>query len=424
MTSHNNRLFIDQVDSLDLAKTYGTPLYVLSERALTDNYRQIQRAFSHARLETEIIYASKAFSSLGIYDIMNHLGASIDVVSGGELYTAHMSQYPMDQVYFHGNNKSMDEIKMALDYGVKCLVVDNLMELYYLASLDRPCEIMLRVNPGIEASTHPHIQTGMTNNKFGISFESYDLKEALTCIQDNPQVSLLGLHCHIGSQISDGDSYLHMTRVILDQVRLIKHLYDIDIKRLNLGGGFSIAYTAQGQAFDFTCLQEVLAIIDTYNHQHQLSIQGVMIEPGRSIIGHAGTTLYQVGFSKTTSLGRHYLFLDGGMTDNLRPALYQAPYTALVANRMEEPTYQTYTLAGKCCESGDILIEAADLPKVHQGDLVAITCTGAYNYSMASNYNRIPRPPVILVTEGDHQVLIQRESYDDLIRNDLRRYHG
>lgn len=419
MTVKDNVLHFSGVNTVQLAKTYATPLYVVSGDIIQKNYEHLSQSFSHHKLRTEIIYASKAFSTLEIYRLMHRLQASVDVVSGGEMYTAYKSGFPMDKVYFHGNNKSYHEIHMALDLGVGCFIVDNLMELTYLASLQRPIKLMLRVNPGIEAHTHKYVQTGHDASKFGISFDSPDLQEAIGCIQAHPLLKLKGLHCHIGSQIHDKQSFMKAALVMLDQIKRLEYKYSLHMTHLNLGGGFGIYYKDDDAMTDYSFMTQILDEISTYTDKHGLKINHVLVEPGRYLVGAAGITLYEAGFSKTTPCQKHYAFVNGGMTDNIRPALYQAEHEACIANNVYQDHKQSYTLAGKCCESGDVLIEALDLPCIQPRDIIAVTSTGAYNYSMASHYNRLPKPSVVLIENKQARLIVRRETYDDIIRQDV-----
>lgn len=417
MSVKNNTLHINGNSIVDLAKKYETPLFVLDGDYVKQQIKVIKDKFKHIHLDTEILYASKAFSSKGFYRLIAHEGLSLDVVSGGELYTAKASDFPMNRVYFHGNNKSAEELQMALEYGVHRIVVDNLMELQYLASLNRPASIMLRVNPGIEAHTHEYIQTAKDDSKFGIPFGSYDLSAAMALITENNHITLTGFHCHIGSQIHEASSFLKTAEVMLDQIKLLEYKYQLKVTELNLGGGFGVYYKNDQNIEDFSFLNLLLDECYHFIVKNELSIKKIMIEPGRLLVANAGSTIYKVGYSKETLSGKQFVFVDGGMTDNIRPALYQAEYEACIGNKVLADE-SVYTVAGKCCESGDVIIKEIMLPKAIPGDYLVVSSTGAYGYSMASQYNRIPRPAVIMINEGIPEIIIRRETYDDLIRLD------
>lgn len=417
MSTENNILHINNNSVVELAKQFKTPLFVLDGDYVKQKIDMLKSKFKHTELDTEILYASKAFSSKGIYSLIHQKGLSLDVVSGGELYTAKAANFPMDRVYFHGNNKSVEELELAIDFGVKRIIVDNLMELQYLCDLEKDLDIMLRVNPGIEAHTHEYIQTAKDDSKFGIPFGSDDLRKAMTLITSQNHIRLSGFHCHIGSQIHEATSFLKAAEVMLDQIKLLEHKYTLNVTELNLGGGFGVYYKDDENIENFTFLSLLLDECYHFITRNNLSIKKVMIEPGRLLVANAGSTIYEVGFSKETLSGRQYLFVDGGMTDNIRPALYQAEYEACIGNRVEGQE-KLFTIAGKCCESGDILIKDVLLSKAEKGDLLVIASTGAYGYSMASHYNRIPRPAVVMIEDQSPRVIIRRETYEDLIRLD------
>ncbi|MBI9013520.1 MAG: diaminopimelate decarboxylase [Clostridiales bacterium] len=418
MSIENETLQLNNHSITDLASTYGTPLYVIDGDYIKDQCKKLKHSFKHKTLETEILYASKAFSSKAIYSLVEEMDLALDVVSGGELHTAKASNFPMERIYFHGNNKSIKEIDMALNAGVHRIVVDNLMELEYINSLNQHVNILIRINPGIEAHTHEYIQTANDDSKFGISFESYDLNKAIQCCVDSKYINLKGFHCHIGSQIHEASSFEKAAAVMLDQIKLLEHKYQLNVTELNLGGGFGVYYSKDQPITDFGFLTDLLNQCYGYISKHNLKIKKMMIEPGRLLVANAGSTIYEIGFTKTTLSGKNYLFVDGGMTDNIRPALYQAEYEACVGNKMTQPSQTLYTVAGKCCESGDVLIKDILLPTVKKGDFLVVASTGAYNYSMASHYNRIPKPAVVMIENQTARTVIKRETYDDLIRFD------
>lgn len=415
----NNILYFGGKNTLELAKKYATPLYLIDGNYIKQQYGIFKKSMEHPFIEPEIIYASKALSTKAIYEIMNQLEASIDVVSGGELYTALESGFPPEKIYFHGNNKSPKEIMFALDKKVGTFVVDNLMELEFLAGLNRQINILLRINPGIKAQTHHYVQTALESSKFGISLSSQDFPSAIQCIINNKNLILRGFHCHIGSQIHSVLPFIKAAKILLDATRDLKIEHGIELETLNIGGGFGIYYNPTDETLAVDFLSEIINFVGNYVKENKLKIKKLMIEPGRSLVGPAGMTLYEVGFIKETPGLKKYVFIDGGMTDNIRPTLYQSIHEACVISKMKTQARYSYTIAGKCCESGDELIQDILLPKVQTGDFIGVSNTGAYNYSMASNYNRIPRPAMVLIENKEDRIIIRRETYEDLISKDI-----
>ena len=424
-TNRQGHLTIDGVDTLALAEEYGTPLYVMSEAAIRENcrrYRDSMERFYGGR--GMVAYASKAFCCKAICRLVMEEGLGLDVVSAGELYTARAAGFPMERVVFHGNNKTPDELVMALEYGVGRIVVDNLTELRLLDTLaaarGTAAPVMLRVKPGIDAHTHSFIRTGQIDSKFGFALET---GEALSAVQEAlkaPHLRLLGLHCHIGSQIFDIEPFCHAAKVMLEFMGLICRETGAALPELNLGGGFGIPYIQENDPVPYCrYMEKVSEVVKETCGKLGFPTPFILIEPGRSIVGTAGITLYRVGAVKTIPGVRTYVSVDGSMADDPRYALYQADYTFTSALRAEEPKTQVVTVAGRCCESGDLLGENVLLQEVEPGELIGVFCTGAYHYSMASNYNRIPRPPVVLVGEDGPRVIVRRETLEDLIRCDL-----
>ncbi len=419
-----SHLEIGGCDSTELAKTFGTPLYVMDEQLIRHNCREFLKAFANGYPDVEIVYAGKAFLTTAIIKIIQSEGLSLDVVSGGELYTAKSADFPMDRIYFHGNNKTTAEIRMALELGVGHFVVDNFAELETLNAIaglkNIKQKVLVRVSPGISANTHQYIQTGQLDSKFGFPLYHGAALRAVKEIIDSEALSFDGLHCHIGSQITDVSTFSLAAQTMLRFASELHENLGVTVNMLNLGGGFGIDYSAKDPGLlpkDFsepivTCVKESIA-------KYRLKQPRLIIEPGRYIVGNAGTTLYTVGSVKHIPNVRRFVFVDGGMSDNPRPALYHAKYRAAIANKMNKPYSQRVTLAGKCCESGDILIKDIYLPEAEGGDIVAIFSTGAYNYSMASNYNRLPRPAIVLVNDGGADLIVKREDYGDIIRNDI-----
>ena len=408
-----------------LAAQYGTPLYVMDENVIRSNMRAFKSSMDkYYGGKGLVCYASKAFSCKEIYRIAKEEGIGADVVSVGEMYTAKSVGFPMDQVCFHGNNKTRRELEAALDWGVTRIVVDNLTELHTLSALAKEkgiiAEILLRIKPGIDAHTHNFIRTGQIDSKFGLALETGEAMEGVKEALAAESVTLRGLHCHIGSQIFSVDPFVHAAEVMMGFLGQIKAETGVELPELNLGGGFGILYTDEDEPVPFgDYMEPVSRAVKASAEKLGLSQPFVLIEPGRSIVGEAGTTLYTVGSVKEIPDIRTYVSVDGGMGDNPRYILYQAKYDMILANRVNEPATGTVTVAGRCCESGDLLGENVPLAPAKPGDLLAVFATGAYNYSMASRYNRVGIPPVVMVKDGSSRVIVRGESLEDLVRNDL-----
>ena len=417
-------LEIGGCDCTELAKDFGTPLYIMDEQLIRENCRGFVGAFSRCYPDIEIVYAGKAFLTTAMAKIIESEGLSLDVVSGGELYTAYSAGFPMDRIYFHGNNKTPEEINMALEYGVRCIVADNPSELEMLdkaaSSMGVRQKILIRVSPDVTANTHQYIQTGQLDSKFGFPLYRDIAFQAVKWVLDSKALAFEGLHCHIGSQITDVTAFCAATENMLGFAARLREELKVSINVLNLGGGFGIYYTKEDRRMlpeDFS--HPITSTVKEALARYNLPAPKLVVEPGRYIVGDAGTTLYRVGSVKDIPEVRKYVFVDGGMADNPRPALYHARYRATIANRMAIAEGEKITLAGKCCESGDILLRDIILPEIKSGDLIAVFSTGAYNYSMASNYNRLPKPAVVLVSDGRADLIVKRESYQDVIRNDI-----
>lgn len=415
-------LEIGGCDTVELAERFGTPLYVLDEAHFRQNCSNYYRAFTE-KYDGVVIYAGKTLLTLAVCHMVAQEGLGLDVVSGGELYTAWKARFPMERVYFHGNNKSVRELKMALEYKVGRIMVDNGYELENLSRLAREtgttADIILRLTPGVEAHTHEYIKTGQVDSKFGVVIQNGQAMELVKRSMAMEGIRLRGFHCHIGSQIFELESYSHAARVMMGFAAAVHRETGWAPGELNLGGGLGIYY-AEGdepkpveQYADMT-MQAVREMAG----EHGLPVPRLMVEPGRSISGPAGSTLYTVGAVKEIPDIRKYVAVDGGMGDNPRPAMYQSRYEALLANRAAEEPQELVSVAGKCCESGDMLIWDIKLPAPRPGDILAVSATGAYNYTMSMNYNRLPRPAMVLVKDGSADVILERETYDDLLRND------
>lgn len=418
-------LTIGGCDTVELASVYGTPLYVMDEQTIRENCRKFRKSIEenyHGR--GLVLYASKVLSCKEIYRIAADEGLGVDVVSGGELYTAAQAGFPMERVVFHGNNKTAEEMRMGLEYGIGRFVVDNLIELDKLnniaASMNRTAKIMLRIKPGIDAHTHSFIQTGQIDSKFGVALENGEAMQAVKKAITLSNIELLGLHCHIGSQIFDIEPFELAAKVMVDFIYDIKKETGLEIQELNLGGGFGIRYieTDHPQPGE-NYMKRVASVVNNTCAEYGIPAPFIYIEPGRSITGPAGLTLYTVGSVKTIENVRTYVAVDGGMADNPRYILYQSDYDVLVADRAAQPRDFKATIAGRCCESGDLIQENTMIQKPENGDILAVLATGAYNYSMASNYNRIPKPAMVMVNNGIPRIIIQRETYEDLVRNDV-----
>jgi len=417
-------LEIGKCDSIDLVEKFGTPLYIMDETLIRDRCKLFKSGFSSEDIDTEVIYASKAFLTLAMCKLIEEEGLSLDVVSGGELYTAIKAGFPTQKIYMHGNNKIEEELTMAIEAGIGRIIVDNRHELDLLESicqsLDKDISILLRVNPGIEAHTHEYIKTTKNDSKFGVSIFSDEIIDIIGKLKNSKYLNFKGFHSHIGSQIFQEESFYEQITVMMEFVKKITVKCGITISELNLGGGFGIYYSKGDTPIELDeFLKNILYKIKDKARELEIVKPKVMIEPGRTIVANAGTTLYKVGSTKKTYGGKKYVFVDGSMNDNPRTSLYGARYEAAIANRMSEENEDTYTITGRCCESGDIIVKDATLPHANIGDIVAVSSTGAYNYSMSSNYNRLPKPPVVFVRNGETRCVVKRETYEDIIRNDI-----
>jgi diaminopimelate decarboxylase len=402
-------LEVGRCDVNQLVLEFGTPLYVVDEKTLRTRCQSYKNAFKSIYPNTEIVFASKALCTVGISKIIASEGLGFDVSSGGELYTVLKAGADPKKIYFHGNNKTLAELAEGLKAGIGRFMVDNEQEINNLEkvaeSLNKEAHLMIRVNPGIEAHTHEFIQTGKIDSKFGVPLDQ--LEEFIQLIQHKKRLKLMGLHAHIGSQILDVKPFIEEAILLLSLIK------KYNLGEINIGGGIGIAYMPDQnppQLTDFA--NEIVKVLDGKTNAK------LILEPGRSLVGTAGITLYTVGVIKDIPGMRKYVIVDGGMADNPRPILYNAQYMALLGNKANLPKEEVVTLAGRFCESGDILVKNLNLPAITAGDIVAIAATGAYNYTMASNYNRVVRPAMILVNHGQASVIVKRESYEDLVLND------
>lgn len=423
----NGHLEIGGADCVDLARQFGTPLYVFDEAHIRNMMRMYRETLKKYKGDGLVLYASKAFSCQAIYRIADEENIGIDVVSGGELYTANRANFPMEKVYMHGNNKLDYEIGDALDLRIGCIVADAYSE---LDKIDAQAQkrgikqrILLRINPGVEAHTHAFVQTATTDSKFGFSISDGTAEKATAYALTKKNLHLEGYHCHIGSQIFEKQSFVLAVEKCMAFAKEMREKLNFTLQTLNLGGGYGIWYTDEDKKISANGYAEyVEALINTVEEkaeEYMMPLPFLLIEPGRSMVGEAGLTLYTVGAIKDIPAVKKYIAVDGGMFDNPRYALYQSKYTPVLANRADEECTEIVSIAGKCCESGDLIAVNVSLPKAETGDILAILSTGAYNYSMAMNYNRNKIPPCVLVKDGKAEYIVKPQSYEDINRNDV-----
>ncbi len=422
--NEHGHLTIGGLDTLELARTYGTPAYVMDENHIRSMCRMYKTAFAEAFGGASApVYAGKAFCCREIYRIMSEEAMCADCVSPGELHTAHSAGFPMENVYFHGNNKTDADLRYALSLGVGHIVVDSLEELSALSAIAGKMnieqKILLRITPGIDPHTHKKIITGNVDSKFGSAIVTGQADEIVAAALKTPHIVLDGLHCHVGSQIFDIEPFADAADIMIAFVAKISKDHSYTIRTLNIGGGFGVRYTDDDPEIDYVKNVRALGMkLHDQCRRYGIQMPTILMEPGRSIVAASGITLYTVGSLKEIPGFRNYVSIDGGMPDNPRYALYQSRYTIINAEKATETPDYTCTLAGRCCESGDLIAEDAAIVKPARGDILAVLVTGAYNYSMASNYNRLPRPPVIMVADGKARVAVRRETYEDLVRLD------
>ncbi len=416
-------LTIGGCDAIDLAHRFGTPLVVYDVQQIRHQIRAFKQVFEENSVDYAVSYASKAFSAIAMYQVVAVEGAHVDVVSGGELYTAIKAGFPIANVSFHGNNKSRKELEMAIDHHVGTIMIDNFHEIELLADVleehDAHVDVMLRITPGISAHTNKYIQTGQVDSKFGFDLQSGQADEALAKVLENPRMQMKGLHAHIGSQIFELAGFEGVAKKLVEVAAHWQEKFNYQAAVINVGGGFGIRYVKDDTPLapeEFVAA--IIKVIKTEIKETNLTMPAIWIEPGRSIAGPAGYNLYTVGSRKDVPGLKPYVTVDGGMGDNIRPALYEAQYETVLANNPRAEVVEHVRVAGKYCESGDILSQNQALPATKPGDVLAMLDTGAYGYSMASNYNRNPRPAVVFAEKGTAQVVIKRETYDDLIHLD------
>ncbi len=430
--NEEGHLVIGGVDVLKLKEKYGTPLYIFDIATIKDQCKGYRESFNFPDLEVGIIYAGKAFICTAMCQLMDRLGLGLDVSTGGELFTAINSGFPAERIYFHGNNKSRKEIEYGLESKAGFFMVDNQMELETLEELCRKNnitqKIMLRVNPGIKVSTHEYIQTGSIESKFGFGLEGDAALEAVKNISSS-QLQLIGIHAHIGSQIFNLSCYDKLIEIMLKFIKEVRERSGVSVTSIDIGGGLGVNYIPEDRAPGIKDLAGVVYdAVKKYQKKFGVKLDKIYLEPGRSIVGNAGVTLYEVGGIKEIKKVKDYIFIDGGMSDNIRPMLYQAKYNAYLANRMndagstEQSKMKYYSIAGKHCESGDVIIDHIKLPPVSSGDFIAVATTGAYGYSMSNNYNSQLKSAVVAVENGKSWMWIKRQTYKDLVIGDVKLY--
>ncbi len=423
--NEKGHLTIGKNDAVELAAEFGTPLYVMDEDLIRKNCRMYKDAMDeYYGGRGTVLYANKAFCSLFTCKIAKEEGLGLDVVSGGELYTAIKADFPMEKICFHGNNKTHDELVMAVENNIGHVVVDNIYELEMLNEIAKEQgkvqKIMFRIKPGIDAHTHSFVQTGQIDSKFGVALENGEAFDIIEHALKLENVKVTGVHCHIGSQIFDNEPFCRAAEVMVNFMADVRDNLGLEIEELNLGGGYGIMYTEKDDPISYgEYIKYVSEVVKNTAKKRNLKEPYIFMEPGRSIVASAGVTLYTVGGVKDIKNVRKYISVNGGMCDNPRYIMYQSEYEAVIANNAGADRTETVTIAGKCCESGDILLKDTLMPEVKVGDTLAVFATGAYNYSMSSNYNRIPRPAVVAVTDGKARVVIKRETYEDVLKNDL-----
>lgn len=422
--NEKNHLTMSGIDVCDMVDKYNTPLYLMDEDLIRKNCKIYKESLDKYYGNGMVLYASKAFSCMYMYKIINDEGLGTDVVSSGEMYTALKSGFPAEKIYFHGNNKSYDELDYAISNNIGKIVVDNIFELNTINEIaksnNKQVSVLFRIKPGIDAHTHDAIMTGQIDSKFGFALENNEAEEIISYALRLSNIKISGLHCHIGSQIFDIDPFVETAKKMLDFIKYIKDKYSLTVHQLNLGGGYGIKYTDKDDPVSYDEYIKIISqIVKEYCESNNLKLPEILMEPGRSIVGESGITLYKVGCVKDIKNVRKYISVDGGMADNPRYALYEAEYSVALANNINKELKEKVTIAGKCCESGDIIAKDIMVPEINVGDILCVFSTGAYNYSMSSNYNRIPRPPVVMIKDKKDKLIVKRETFDDLIKNDL-----
>lgn len=420
----NHTLYMDGVSTVTLAEQFGTPLYVYSENKIIENLNEIKNAFINKYENSHAAFACKAFCTKYICRLLDQEGFWLDVVSGGELYTAMSVNFTAERIEFNGNNKSIEEIKLALNYGVNRFVVDSVSEFYTLESIckhmDIQANILFRITPNVSANTHDYISTGKKDSKFGIPLNETVLFPLIQKAIESEVLNFLGFHFHVGSQLHESQTHLSALEVILDLILETKNRFNYTIEDFNFGGGFGIKYTEVDQPLKISdFVDPLMKRLIEFCETNDLKRPHVSMEPGRFIVGEAGIQLYSIGTIKEIPEIKTYLSVDGGMTDNIRPGLYGAKYNAVLANKADLNATEVVDISGKCCESTDILIKSIQLPIAETGDLLAVFSTGAYGYSMANNYNKLLIPPVVVIREGEPKLIVRGQTYEEMISREL-----
>lgn len=425
--NERGHLEVGGCDTVELAQRFGTPLYVLDEATFRQNLREYRRAFAQRYPYNEIAYAGKALLCMAVARIVAQEGYDLDVASAGELYTALKAGFPTEKIVFHGNNKSLQELEMAVQHDVGRIVVDNLLEIEMLervaAQAGKQVTVLIRVTPGIDPHTHRFIRTGQADTKFGLNIRNGYALEGVRRALESPHLRVKGIHCHVGSQLLETEAQERAVKIMVDFMHTLRKQLGYVVEELNIGGGLGIRYIESHQPPTFDEYAErIVQVLTQQLERRNLPYPVLLQEPGRAIVGEAGLTLYTVGAIKEVPIHqppgtRIYVAVDGGMSDNPRPQLYDAVYTAIVANKANQPANTVVTIAGKHCET-DILIRNVAIAPPETGDILAVPSTGAYNYAMSSNYNRFPRPAMVLVHEGRAEVIVERETLDDLLAHD------
>jgi diaminopimelate decarboxylase len=419
-----NQLHIDGVSTLSLAEQYGTPLYVYSEKKILENLNEIKSAFTQKYPNTHAAYACKAFCTLYMCKLLEKEGFWLDVVSGGELYTALKADFPAERIEFNGNNKSLDELNLALDNNIGRIVIDNISEMDILENLckekNKSVKILFRITPGVMSDTHEYITTGKKDSKFGIPLDEELIYPAIENAIKSEFLDFLGFHFHVGSQLHDTNSHLGALEVVLNLILQSKLRFNYDIKDFNMGGGFGIKYVESDEPLSISqFVDPIMERLYSFCNENNLIAPNVSMEPGRFIVGEAGIQIYTIGNIKTIPNVRTYMSVDGGMTDNIRPGLYGAQYDAIIGNKASEDKNSTVYVSGKCCESTDILIKDLKCAKPEYGDHLVVFSTGAYGYSMANNYNKNPIPAVVVIKNDGPKLIVKRQTYENMISNEI-----
>lgn len=416
----SGQLMFDGCPLDHLAYHYGTPCYIYSENVIRRQCRDYIKAFKECDIDYEVLYAGKAFLVQAMCQMIKEEGLSLDASSGGEIYTALAAGFPAERIYFHGNNKSEQELRFAISHDIGTIIIDNLYELQLVDEiankLNKKVNIMIRIIPGVDTHTNEKIKTGQVDSKFGIPIQ--DLLEVFPQIVEKDHLIYQGIHCHIGSQLFDIQFYYLAIQEMVGMIRDIETKYKSKTNMINLGGGLAAKYTCLDHSPSINIyVQQLVTKIKEVCRDSNLALPKILVEPGRSIVAEAGITLYRIGAIKEITGLKKYLIVDGGMADNPRPSLYDAQYDAILVNKFNQEAVEEVTIAGKYCESGDILIQNIQLPEAENGDLILFFSTGAYHYAMSSNYNGIPRPPVVLVNQGRHGLMVKGETYEYLNKN-------